>query len=49
MTPEEISRFIMHYERITQSVLSEMPKSADVLLELNENHQIDNVVVRDCD
>ena len=47
MTPAEIARFLMHYERITRSLLNEMPERADVLLELNRQHQIDNVVVND--
>lgn len=47
MTPAEISRFVMHYERITRSVLNEMPERADVLLELNRQHQIDNIILGD--
>ena len=47
MTSAEIAHFVMHYERITRSVLNEMPQRADVLLELNSQHQIENVIVND--
>lgn len=35
-----LQRFIMHYERLTQATLSEMPKRADLVLVLNQDHQI---------
>lgn len=47
MTPAEVSRFIMYYERITRSCLDEMPHRAHVLLELNKQHQVSSVSVRD--
>lgn len=40
MSDSELKQFIMHYERITQSTLKEMPDRADVLLELNKQHEI---------
>jgi len=40
MSEEELNRFIMHYERITRFSLEEMPSRADVVMELNDSHQI---------
>lgn len=40
MSDDEVARFIMHYERITLSNLAEMPGRADILLELDKQHQI---------
>jgi len=45
MSADEVKRFIMHYERITRSVLDEMPGRADILLGLNAQHQFDKVRV----
>ncbi len=38
MSDSEISRFIQHYERLTQANKRTLPDLADVVLELNENH-----------
>jgi D-glycerate 3-kinase len=35
-----LQRFIMHYERLTRWMLAEMPGRADLVLELNADHQI---------
>ena len=43
MTEKELKRFIMHYERITRATLKEMPDRADVVLELNRQHQVSRV------
>lgn len=40
MTPDEVRRFIAHYERLTSWMLQEMPQRADVLLMVNEDHRI---------
>lgn len=40
MGEQELDRFIMHYERITRHCLAEMPERADVLLELDEDHNL---------
>ncbi|MFP8966532.1 hypothetical protein ACKC9G_08160 [Pokkaliibacter sp. CJK22405] len=45
MNTEQIRQFIMHYERITRHVLTEMPSRADVTLYLNHYHQIAQVQV----
>ncbi|MEH6577981.1 MAG: hypothetical protein V7731_12980 [Amphritea sp.] len=39
MNEGEIQRFIQHYERLTRSMLEEMPTRADICLMLNENHK----------
>jgi D-glycerate 3-kinase len=46
MTEKELKRFIMHYERITRSSLKEMPDRADVVLQLNAQHQVDTIVLK---
>lgn len=45
MNEEEIVRFIQHYERLTRTMLNEMPSRADVTLFLNENHKISDVKI----
>jgi D-glycerate 3-kinase len=44
MSSKEIARFIQHYERITRVNLATLPGTADVVLELNEDHDC----VRSC-
>lgn len=43
MNDQQIKRFIMHYERITRWMFTEMPQRADCLLELNSDHNITQV------
>lgn len=43
MSEQELDRFIMHYERITRHCLAEMPERADVVLELDEDHNLRRV------
>jgi D-glycerate 3-kinase len=43
MDTAALRRFIMHYERLTQATLAEMPNRADLVLVLNLDHQIDSV------
>jgi len=38
-----ITRFIQHYERLTRHNLEQLPEQADILLTLNEDHNIVNV------
>lgn len=38
MTDEQVDRFIMHYERLTRHILSEMPARADIVFDLDESH-----------
>lgn len=43
MGEQELDRFVMHYERITRHCLAEMPERANVLLELDEDHNLTQV------
>lgn len=47
MSPQQIERFIMHYERLTRVMLEEMPARADVLFSIDVNHHISGVRYRD--
>lgn len=40
MSDDEITRFVMHYERVTRACLAEMPGRADVLIEVAGNHSL---------
>ncbi|NOR51900.1 MAG: hypothetical protein GQ470_04705 [Gammaproteobacteria bacterium] len=46
MGSEQIERFVMHFERLTRHILMEMPARADILLSINNRHQIDKVNIR---
>ena len=46
-TPEQIKRFIAHYQRLTQHALELMPEQADFLLKLNEDHSYQDLHVKD--
>lgn len=45
MGDEELSRFLMHYERLTRWMLQEMPARAGFVFELDDRHTVQNVVV----
>ena len=47
MDASEMSRFIAHYERLTRWMLQELPNRADVTLELNVNHKIEHIKLKD--
>lgn len=49
MNDEQLDRFIMHYERVTRSTLEEMPSRADVVLDLNKDHQVERVTLKGID
>jgi len=40
MDPPAIRRFIMHYQRLTEQMLAEMPGRADLVLSLDRDHRI---------
>ena len=46
MTPEQVTRFIPHYERLTRWVLAEMPERADVVVQLGEGRKVFSVLQR---
>ena len=47
MSESQIAEFIRYYERITRSNLRQLPRSADVVLELDEQHNIIGTRYRD--
>lgn len=40
MSPDEVTRFIQHYERLTRWILEEMPGRADLTVRLGENREV---------
>lgn len=43
MSAADLQRFIMHYERLTRHILTDMPKYADVVFTLDEEQRIVDV------
>lgn len=43
MNPEQIKRFISHYQRLTEHALTVLPSKADIVLHLNELHQVSHM------
>jgi D-glycerate 3-kinase len=41
--PAKMKYFISHYERLTRHMLDNLPKRAEVVMRLNENHQVYSV------
>ena len=46
MNSVQLSRFIQHYERLTRRGLEELPKTADIVLNLNAEHGVDGLLFR---
>ena len=46
MGPDEIRRFLMFYQRLTEHILAEMPGRADILMPMDEEHRILGVEFR---
>ena len=46
MDDQQIGRFLMFYQRLTEWILSEMPGRADILMPLDEDHRIGRVEFR---
>lgn len=44
MSPEDIERFIQHYQRLTEHILLTLPKTAEYIFELNKNRKIEKRV-----
>jgi D-glycerate 3-kinase len=40
MSPDEIRRFLMFYQRLTQHILAEMPDRAEIVMPLTADHRI---------
>ena len=45
MTPEQIRRFIDHFERISRRTMSHLPQHADATISMNEQHQLVNLTI----
>ena len=43
MDAAALRRFVMHYERLTLAQLEEMPLRADLVLQLDEHHQVQSI------
>jgi len=46
MNNSQLKRFVMFYERITQHMFQHMPKSADIVIPINFQHQPMNVTLK---
>jgi len=46
MSAQALKEFIMYFERITRQCLGEMPERADVLLNINKDHQITAINIK---
>lgn len=44
--PAQMRRFLAHYERLTRHALDVLPSRSDVLIQLNEAHQVERLRVR---
>jgi D-glycerate 3-kinase len=40
MSPDQVARFIQHYERLTRWILTEMPARADLVIRLSEEREV---------
>ncbi|ADE15829.1 kinase-like protein [Nitrosococcus halophilus Nc 4] len=47
MSMPELRRFIMHFQRLTEYLLEEMPGRADLVLEIDEHRQFQGVTQKD--
>jgi D-glycerate 3-kinase len=45
MSDDQLDRFIMHYERLTRHILSEMPARADIVFPLDATHNPAHVLI----
>jgi len=46
MNDNQLKRFVMFYERVTQHMFKHMPKSADIVIPINFQHQPMNVTLK---
>ena len=42
----EVNRFVAHYERITRRMLASLPSTADVVVELDDDHRVSGLRLR---
>ncbi|MBL6861344.1 MAG: uridine kinase [Candidatus Pelagibacter bacterium] len=43
MSNEQVKNFIMYYERLTKSMLKILPKKADTVISIDENHRLKSI------
>jgi D-glycerate 3-kinase len=43
MSPDDLRLFLAHYQRLTQHILAEMPRRADILVKLQRDHAIEGL------
>lgn len=46
LSAAEVNRFVEHYERITRRMLASLPSTADVVVELGDDHRVSGVRFR---
>jgi D-glycerate 3-kinase len=46
MSPQEVERFIQHYERLTRHILREMPARADMVVRLGPSREVEAIETR---
>jgi D-glycerate 3-kinase len=44
MDPEQVTRFIQHYERLTRHILAEMPARADLVVRLGLQREVLEII-----
>ncbi len=45
MSDPELDRFIMHYERLTNHILDEKPRRADIVFFLDQSHDVGRLAI----
>ena len=43
MNDKQIKNFVMYYERITKHMLKTLPKTADVVIGIDEKHRLKSI------
>jgi D-glycerate 3-kinase len=46
MSESELERFLMHYERLTEWILAEMPSRADIVMPMGGDHRVKDIRFR---
>jgi len=44
--PEELKRVIQHYERISSNTQEHLPKTADVVIPISNDHSINEILIK---
>ena len=43
MSDKQVQNFIMYYERITKHILKTLPKKAEVVINIDEQHRLKSI------